>query len=113
MWKTIKQMIMPFVLELCSIIITVWLFFDFSFISFGLFLYLPFALKKRWQERKQQKKWELNLEFKDAIVCLSNSLAVGYSPENSLKEVVKELEQLYGVEAEICLEFRKMIKQYN
>lgn len=111
MWNIVKQMIIPFLFELCFIILTAWLFFDFSLISFGLLLYLPFALKKRWIEQKQKKKWELNLAFKDAIICFSNSLAVGYSPENSLKEVVKELEQLYGIEAEICLEFQKMIKQ--
>ena len=111
MRNVIKQMIVPFCLELCILIITAWLFFDFSLISFLLFLYFPFALKKQWKEKQQQKKWELNLAFKDAIACLSNSLAVGYSSENSLKEVVKELEQLYGAEAEICLEFRKMVKQ--
>lgn len=111
MWIVVKQMIIPFLFELCFIILTAWLFFDFSLISFGLLLYLPFALKKQWREQKQKKKWELNLAFKDAIICLSNSLAVGYSPENSLKEVVKELEQLYGTEAEICLEFQKIIKQ--
>ena len=111
MWNIMKQMISSFFLEVCFVIITAWLFFDFSFLSLGLLLYLPFSLKKRWNQRKQEKKWALNLAFKDAIVCLSNSLAVGYSPESSLKEVLKELEQLYGKEAEICLEFRQMVKQ--
>lgn len=111
MWNVMKQMISSFFLEVCFIMITAWLFFDCSFLSLGLLVYLPFALKKRWKERKQQKKWELNLAFKDAVICLSNSLAVGYSPESSLKEVVKELEQLYGKDAEICLEFRQMVKQ--
>ena len=97
--------------QLCFLLITAWLFFDFSFISFGLVFYLPFGLKKQWEEKKKQKKWEINLAFKDAIVCLENSLAVGYSPENSLKETVKELEQLYGVEHELCFSFRQMIRQ--
>ena len=106
-----KQMVRPLLLELCFVVITAWLFFDFSFLSLGLLFYLPFALKKRWRQSKQEKKWELNLAFKDAIVCLSNSLSIGYSSESSLKEVLKELEQLYGKDAEICLEFRQMVKQ--
>ncbi len=97
--------------QLCFLFVTAWLFFDFSFVSFGLVFYLPFGLKKQWEERKRKKKWEINLAFKDAIVCLENSLAVGYSPENSLKETVKELEQLYGVEHELCFSFRQMIRQ--
>lgn len=109
--EIIKQLWIPFLLELSFVIVTAWLFFDFSWISFLLIGYFPFALKKRWEERKKQKKWELNLCFKDAIACLENSLAVGYSPENSLKETAKELEQLYGAEHELCLSFRQMIKQ--
>lgn len=111
MWKKIKQMLIPFLSEVFFVLVTAWLFFDFSLVSLVLLGYLPFALKKQWEERKRQKKWELNLAFKDAIICLENSLAVGYSPESSLKEVIKELEQLYGTEAELCLEFRQMIKQ--
>ena len=113
MWKINKQLLFSFLLEIFFIVTTAWLFFDFSVISILLFFYLPFALKKRWQENNRQKKWELNLAFKDAIICLENSLAVGYSPESSLKETAKELEQLYGKEAELCLEFRQMIKQID
>ena len=111
MWNIMKQWCIPFLLELGFIVVTAWLFFDFSFISFVLLVYLPIALKKRWEERQRKKKWELNLAFKDAIACLENNLAVGYSPENSLKETVKELEQLYGAEHELCIAFRQMIIQ--
>ena len=106
-----KQLFVPFLLEIGFSVITAWLFFDFSILSLVLLIYLFIALKKRYKERIRQKKWELNLAFKDAITCFSNNLAVGYSPESSLKGVVKELEQLYGKEAEICFEFRQMIKQ--
>jgi len=60
---------------------------------------------------KRRQSWELNLAFKDALVCLENNLAVGYSPEGSVRESVKNLEELYGREHEICLAFRRMIKQ--
>lgn len=111
MWNIPKQLLLTFLLEIVFSVITAWLFFDFSIFSLGLLFFLPIALHKRYKESIRQKKWELNLAFKDAITCFSNHLAVGYSPESSLKGVVKELEQLYGKEAEICFEFRQMIKQ--
>ena len=113
MWNIPKQLLLTFLLEIVFSVITAWLFFDFSIFSLGLLFFLPIALHKRYKESIHQKKWELNLAFKDAITCFSNHLAVGYSPESSLKGVVKELEQLYGKEAEICFEFRQMIKQID
>lgn len=96
-----------------KVLLTAWLFFDFAYVSILLLLYVPAALWLRRKERLRQKKWELNLAFKDALVCLENSLAVGYSPESSVREAVKNLEQLYGREHEICKEFRIMVKQMD
>lgn len=87
------------------------MFFDFAAVSLVLLLYIPVALFQRKKEVRRQQKWELNLAFKDALVCLENSLAVGYSPESSVKESVKSLEQLYGREHAICREFRRMHQQ--
>lgn len=78
-----------------------------------MILYVPVALYFRRKEEKRKQKWELNLAFKDALVCLENSLAVGYSPESSVRESVKHLEQLYGKQHAICLEFRRMAKQMD
>lgn len=91
--------------------LTAWLFFDFSLVSLLLLLYVPVALTQRNKEEKRQRKWTLNLAFKDALICMENSLAVGYSAENSVREAVKNLEQLYGKEHDICQEFRRMAKQ--
>lgn len=68
---------------------------------------------QRKKELLRRKKWELNLAFKDALVCLENSLAVGYSPESSVRESVRSLEQLHGRDHEICREFRVMVKQMD
>ena len=38
---------------------------------------------------------------------------MGYSPESSVRESVKHLEQLYGRGHGICLEFRRMAKQMD
>ena len=112
MEKVLKKML-PVLWVLGSVLLTAWLFFDFAAVSLLLFLYVPVALYQRWREGQRQKKWELNLAFKDALVCLENSLAVGYSPESSVREAVKNLEQLYDRNHVICREFRRMAKQMD
>lgn len=106
-----KQKIKWGVLTLSFVAITAWLFFDFAKASLLLLLYVPISLHRRKKEWKRQQKWELNLAFKDALVCLENSLAVGYSPESSVREALKNLEQMHGREHDICRSFRRMVKQ--
>ena len=111
MKKQISYGLVSLLLSVGVTVVTAWLFFDFATASLWLVLYIPVAMFFRWKAYKRQMKWELNLAFKDALVCLENNMAVGYSPESSVKESVKNLEQLHGREHQICLEFRRMIKQ--
>ena len=111
MEKLVKHVAVSLLLAVGSAILTAWLFFDFEPASVFLLAYIPAAMRLRWKEYKRRQKWELNLAFKDALICLENSLAVGYSPESSVQESVKNLEQLYGREHEICREFKRMVKQ--
>lgn len=97
----------------CPLVLTAWLFFDFVAVSLLLLAYVPVAWYFYKKEEIHKKKWELNMAFKDALVCLENSLAVGYSPESSVRESVKHLEQMYGREHAICHEFRYMTKQMD
>lgn len=113
MKKSRKQIFRAIGGTISSLTLTAWLFFDFSVISLLLICYLPVSLFYKRKEWKRKQKWELNLAFKDALVCMENSLAVGYSPESSIRETVKNLEQLYGREHEICFEFRRMVKQLD
>ena len=108
-----KQKLISLGIVMGKVVLTAWLFFDFALISLLLLLYVPIALWKGKKERIRQKKWELNLAFKDALVCLENNLAVGYSPESSIREAVKNLEQLHGKDHDICREFRIMVKQMD
>lgn len=111
MKNRMKQSLLPFLRVLSPLLLTAWLFFDFSLVSLLLLLYVPVAVIRQKKVEKQKQKWNLNLAFKDALICMENSLAVGYSAENSVKEAAKNLEQLYGKEHAICLEFRRMAKQ--
>ena len=104
-------MVVPLLSGLGMVAVTAWLFFDLEKVSLCLLIYVPVAVYRRRKEWKRQKKWELNLAFKDALVCLESSLAVGYSPESSVRETVKNLHQLYGEDHDICVEFRRMVQQ--
>lgn len=111
MAKQRQQKVLSVLWIFSSVVLTAWLFFDFAMVSVVLLIYVPMALVQQKKEVIRRQKWELNLAFKDALVCMENALAVGYSPENSIRESVKSLEQLYGKEHSICREFRRMVKQ--
>lgn len=111
MENLIRQKVVPVMGSVFLLVLTIWIFFDFEKSAWLLFLYLPFDLKRKWKKQKRQRKWELNLAFKDALVFLQNSLAVGYSPESSIRETLKNLEQLYGETHDICNGFRRMVQQ--
>lgn len=113
MKKWMKQILLPLGRVCSTVLLTAWLFFDFAPVSALLLIYIPVALFLRKKEEQRRNRWELNLAFKDALVCLENNLAVGYSPESSVRESVKNLEQLYGREHAICFEFRNMVKQMD
>lgn len=111
MKKQKKHNIFPIMVSIGSLVITAWIFFDFEQSAWLLLFCLPIEVRQKWRKQEKQRKWELNLAFKDALVCLQNSLAVGYSPESSVRETLKSLEQLYGKEHDICKNFRRMVQQ--
>ncbi|BBF44551.1 Flp pilus assembly protein TadB [Lachnospiraceae bacterium KM106-2] len=68
-------------------------------------------LKYRKKQLKEKRLWELNLEFREAINCLSSSLASGYSIENSFSRSVQDLRLLYEEDCMIIREFEYIIYQ--
>lgn len=52
---------------------------------------------------------DLNLQFKEFCMSLSAQLSAGYSIENGLVEVYRELSQIYGDDSYICKEVRNII----
>lgn len=64
----------------------------------------------KWKKRMriEQRKKELNYQFKDALHSLSVSLRAGYSIENSLVEAEKDMRKLNGNRAEIVRELSYM-----
>ncbi|MDY5986336.1 type II secretion system F family protein [Sporofaciens sp. SGI.106] len=67
---------------------------------------------REWEkECVEKKKQEFQKQFQEAIQSLSASLHVGYSLENAMKEVKKDLDVLYSAETAIQREFTYMIRQ--
>jgi len=106
-----KRLVLPLVGEMFFLVLTAWTFFDFSALSFALVIYIPFAVKKCVRNQKEKSLYELSLAFKDALACMENAMAVGYSPESAIRETVKELAQLYGEQHRLCMDFQKIVKQ--
>lgn len=76
-----------------------------------IFLIPFFFVFRKYVKKEEDRKYKekLRLQFKDALVSISAALRAGYSIENSLKESYEEMKMMYGQQAPICCELRKMI----
>ena len=71
--------------------------------------YLVFYLKKKTAVKKEARKWQLDLQFSDAIRSLSAALEAGYSVENGLAEAYRDLSVTYDKDALIMTELRALM----
>lgn len=81
---------------------------------FGMILLSPIILLIRRIQRKrkiEKRKWQLNIEFREAILSLSAALSAGYSVENAFEEAFRDLKLLYGENALIMQELSYLINQ--
>jgi len=60
-----------------------------------------------------KKKQEFERQFRDALESMSAALNIGYSMENAVKEVLKDLRVMYSDQTLICQEFTYMVHQLN
>lgn len=61
--------------------------------------------------RKRQQEFER--QFQDALQSFASQLNVGYSMENSIKEVQRDLQMMYRPDTVIVMEFTYMVRQLN
>lgn len=96
----------------CVIILTVsYLFYGTYLCAILLSPYLIYFLKS-WEKRQiKKKKQAFQMQFKEAMQSLATALNVGYSVENAMKEVLKDLQVIYKKEELIVREFRYMVRQ--
>ncbi len=88
-----------------------YLFYQNLFGIFALTPILYFYLKSKKKKLLEEKKWKLNLEFRDGIQALSAALEAGYSAEHALEEACIDLRQIYREDDMILQEFAYMINQ--
>lgn len=76
-----------------------------------LLFFFPFYLKKQEKQQGELEKYQLEFAFRDSLQSLSSALEAGYSVENALSEIVKDLNILYLKDARIVKEFEFMVRQ--
>ena len=74
-----------------------------------VFIFLKLRKKQLINERRKQLKWQFN----DALTALADTVSVGFSVENALGEVYKEMKQIYGKDSYICMELYEMNKKIS
>ncbi len=87
-----------------------WLFYDSLPVSFvgSLCFSVGFLMYYR-RVRAKQRRWQLTIQFKDAMESVVSALVAGYSLENAIVEARKDLTLMYEPDAIILREFDSMI----
>jgi len=94
-----------------QITVVAYLFYS-SFWAVGVLSpYLIVYFKKEKKKAIEKRKWELNLQFKDAIVSLSAALSAGYAIENAFAQALFDLKCMYSKDSSIVKEFQYMVHQ--
>ena len=80
-------------------------------IAFAVLLlpYVFFYLHKRRRKLLEERKWQLNLEFAEALRCISAALEAGYSVENAIAEAYSDLKLSFSEQSMIMCELRAVI----
>lgn len=82
----------------------------------AVFLTVPLGIvyyRKCVEQMIEKKKQEFERQFQDALQSLEAQLNIGYSMENSVKEVQRDLQIMYEQETIIVREFTYMVRQLN
>ena len=86
-------------------------FFYRSYLVFFLFLSgFPFFLKVMKKGYMKKRKWNLKMQFSDALMGISTALQAGNSVENAFAKTYYEMVRLHGENSDIAKEFYVIIK---
>lgn len=108
---SLKENILYILLGMISASVLGVLFYR-SFIGILLLSPLIYFIRKGMKNRlRKERKWKLNLEFKDGLLALSAALEAGYSAEHAFEEACKDLRQLYSEDSIIMKEFSYILRQ--
>jgi len=68
-------------------------------------------VQNKKKQKVEERKWILNLQFKDGLSSVSAALNAGYSVENAFHQAVMDLKLMYPADAFIVQEFEGMVRQ--
>ncbi|WP_176494682.1 type II secretion system F family protein [Anaerocolumna aminovalerica] len=68
-------------------------------------------VQNKKKQKIEERKWILNLQFKDGLSSVSAALNAGYSVENAFHQAVMDLKLMYPADAFIVQEFEGMVRQ--
>lgn len=106
-----KEMLTNLVMIELVVIIVGKLFYG-SFIAGVIISPLSMLIyKERKKQIIQRKTRQLEIQFKDMLISVSDALKVGYSFENAIRECYRDMCSIYGVDSVICGEIKIMISQ--
>lgn len=71
--------------------------------------FIPYYIHKTGKKLAEKRRWELNLQFCDALGCISSALEAGYSVENALSEAYRDLKLSYEESASIMIELKMIV----
>ncbi|WP_330612015.1 type II secretion system F family protein [Anaeromicropila herbilytica] len=80
----------------------------------SILLFSPYFILYCKQQKKKcikTRKWNLNIQFRDAIINISGALNAGYSIENAIKQSTEDLKLMYEKDSYIVKEFEYMTRQ--
>lgn len=91
----------------------VYVFYE-SFVMAPLLLPVWFLYMRDWlTDMAKKKEQQFRIQFRDSIQELSAVLKAGYSVENAIREVSRELIPLYDKDARIRKEYDRMTHQLD
>lgn len=111
-FKLTKKELIINVIAIVGVVLIVGRLFYGTIVA-GIVL-LPLAIPIFLIRKKKllgRKKEEMEKQFKDMLVSVSDALSTGYSMENALKESYRDLVNMYGYDSSICQELRLVISR--
>ena len=108
---TKRDIIFNLLLVLLMLIISSYLFYGTVWAAFYLSPLSIIIFRFRKKQILKIKKQNLEKQFKDMLISISDSLKTGYSIQNALKESYRDMISTYGYESLVCVEMRLMLSR--
>lgn len=90
-----------------------WLFYQSFWPAIFFLLLYPQYMRGRRETERIRRQERLCLQFKDGIAIMSSMLSAGHAVENTIIQSADELASLWGEDADMVIEFRRMGRQLS